>query len=374
MGTLQAVTTEPASILVVTVVHDPRDARIMQRQIRALLSAGDHVTFAAPFADYGVTPPLEVTSVNLPRAIGRRRGAALREARRTIARLGPRHDAVLLHDPELLVAAAGNDHPVVVWDVHEDTAAALALKSWLPSAARPAVASAVSGLESRAESRHHLLLAEERYRDRFEHAHPVVPNSTPVPDRVPPPERPEAVYVGRVSVERGGLDLIEVGRLLADRGVTVVVIGNGDDRMRGPLAEAHECGWITWEGFLPNDAALRRVEGSSAGLSLLHDQPNYRHSMPTKVAEYLARGVPVVTTPLPLAERLVLESGGGVVVPFGDPQAAAEAVIALVNDPERRRAMGASGHEYALRELNWNVDGPRFVAQLHAWIDESRQR
>ena len=37
------------------------------------------------------------------------------------------HDVILLHDPELLAAVAGlrrRRGPVVVWDVHEDTAAA----------------------------------------------------------------------------------------------------------------------------------------------------------------------------------------------------------------------------------------------------------
>ena len=43
---------------------------------------------------------------------------------------------------------------------------------------------------------------------------------------------------------------------------------------------------------MPNADALRLVEGSLAGLSLLQDEENFRHSMPTKVAEYMARGVP----------------------------------------------------------------------------------
>jgi len=36
--------------------------------------------------------------------------------------------------------------------------------------------------------------------------------------------------------------------------------------------------------------------------------------MPTKVAEYMAHGVPVVTTPLPLAVELVSAADGGFVV------------------------------------------------------------
>ena len=40
--------------------------------------------------------------------------------------------------------------------------------------------------------------------------------------------------------------------------------------------------------------------------------------MPTKVVEYMAHGVPVITTPLPLAVELVQNADCGFVVPFGD--------------------------------------------------------
>ena len=60
------------------------------------------------------------------------------------------------------------------------------------------------------------------------------------------------------------------------------------------------------------------VDGALAGLSLLQDEANFRHSLPTKVVEYMARGVPVVTTPLPRAAELATAHECGFVVPFGD--------------------------------------------------------
>ena len=52
-------------------------------------------------------------------------------------------------------------------------------------------------------------------------------------------------------------------------------------------------------GPLPHFEAMAVVAGASVGFSLLHDLPNYRASMPTKVIEYLAMGVPVVASDLP---------------------------------------------------------------------------
>ena len=60
-------------------------------------------------------------------------------------------------------------------------------------------------------------------------------------------------------------------------------------------------------GFVDGPAALRSIEGATIGLSLLRDLPSYRHSLPTKALEYLAHGVPVITTPLLEAQSIVEE-------------------------------------------------------------------
>ena len=105
---------------------------------------------------------------------------------------------------------------------------------------------------------------------------------------------------------------------------------------------------------MPNADALRLVEGALA-LTLLQDEPNFRHSMPTKIAEYMARAVPAVSTPLPLAAELVETADAGFVVPFNDPRAAADAILKLDADPDLRVQLGLRAHAYA-REA-W--PGPR---------------
>jgi Glycosyl transferases group 1 len=135
------------------------------------------------------------------------------------------------------------------------------------------------------------------------------------------------------------------------------------------LEPAVAAGLLRWHGYLPNDEAMIITGGALAGLSLLQDDPNFRHSMPTKVAEYMARGVPVITTPLPLAVDLVERHECGYVVPFAPATApaAAEAVLALQRDPALRDAMGERGHQGASQYLRWPEDARAFVAQLEQW-------
>jgi glycosyltransferase involved in cell wall biosynthesis len=357
-------------VVVCTVVHHPADARIYYRQIRALLDAGHQVTYIAPFGeweDFSERTGAALTTVTVPRAAGRRRVGALRAAKAAMAAQVPGADLLLVHDPELLlVLPPRRKRPPMVWDVHEDTVAALTTKAWLPAWLRPVAAGGVSFAERLAERRLHLILAEHGYAARFRGTHPVVPNTTYVPDVAAPPSGPRrVVYVGHISPDRGSAEMVALARQLAPHGIAVELIGPADAAARAHIEAAGDL--VTWHGFVPNSDALRLAEGALAGLSLLHNEANFQHSMPTKVVEYMARGVPVITTPLPLAVELVGSADCGFVVPFGDVAAAYDAILRLDADPDLRVKMGLRGHDAAQRTLGWPAAAHAFVAQLENW-------
>src|SRR5690606_12750224 len=244
------------SVLVVTVVHHPQDARIRHRQVPALLAAGWDVTYAAPFTGYGLPLPADeglaagrLHCVDVPRATGRRRLGALRHARRLVRGLGRRHDVVLVHDPELLLAVPRSQRSRAVWDVHEDTAAAVVAKPWLPRPARALAAAAVRGVERWAERHLTLLLAEYGYRGRLARDHGVVPNTGPVPPDASPPGPDRVVYLGSITLERGAREVVETGRLLRARtggAVTTHVMGPAHGPAEALVREAHERGDVHW--------------------------------------------------------------------------------------------------------------------------------
>jgi len=362
-------------VLVVTIVHHPADSRIRQRQIAALLQAGWKVTYAAPFTGYGVEQ-VEVpglTLVDLPRAQGRRRLRAIRAARALVRERAGDADVVLVHDPELLLATLGVRRTPVVWDVHEDTAASVGMKPWLPTWLGRPVAAIIRRVERSAERRVHLMLAEEGYRARFAGEHPVVPNTTMVPTESAAPDEPRVVYVGHLTRARGAEELIAAGALLHERTqgrLRMQLVGPADATCAALLADPPA--GVEWLGFRPYAEAMAVLDGALAGLSLLHDQPNYRVSLPTKVAEYLAHGVPAITTPLPAAVALVDAAQAGVVVPFvqgkADPVAVVNAVLGLDAAPEERRALGMRGHAYASEHLDWNRLSKEFVDYLGSLV------
>jgi len=369
-----------------TVVHNPEDARIRQRQINALLAAGWKVTHAAPFRAFGLeVPPARpadlgrgsLRCINIARSSGRRRLPAWRAARSVMRALAQDHDVVLVHDPELVLAAAGLGMKNLIWDVHEDPAAALQVKSWMPKQLRRPVAMAWRQAERIVERRHHLLLAEHSYQARFRRQHPVVANYVPVPRLIVPAGGARVSYLGSVTMSRGCATMIEVGRELRRRtngAVRLEVIGEAADAVaREALQNAAEAGDLCWLGFVRSAEALARVAGSLAGLCLLRDLPNYRVSLPTKIVEYCALGVPVITTPLPLAADLVKSENVGLEVPWDDPTAVVEAILKLRAKPELRWQMGANGHKLALRDYDWNRLSADFIQIMDTTASQLRQ-
>ncbi|PJI94267.1 glycosyltransferase involved in cell wall biosynthesis [Luteimicrobium subarcticum] len=354
-------------VLVVTVVHDPADARIRHRQIAAMVEAGWDVTYAAPFTAYGREPVAGVTAVDLPRAAGRRRLGAVRAARRLLAARTADVDVVLLHDPDLLLAVprrARRRGTAVVWDVHEDTAAAVTMRGWIPGPLRSLAAWGVRRAERWAERHVDLVLAEPGYVARFARPHPVVPNSVRVPAAFPDaPVQDRVVYLGKLTAARGARELVALGAALASE-VTVELVGPATGEVADELAAAAGRGDVDWAGFVPNDAALARLDGALAGLSLLHDEPNYAHSQPTKVFEYMAHGLPVVTTPNPASVQVVESAGAGLVVPFGDVAAAAAAVRRLRDDRPERDAMARRGYDDVRQHHDWGADRVAFLGIL----------
>lgn len=360
---------QPLRILIVTTVHDPEDARIRYRQIPALQEAGHQVAYAAPFSAFDREPPTGVRALDLPRSRGRRRLRALCAARALIARSGPAADAVLIHDPDLIPAVAGQVRglPPVVWDVHEDTSAALSMRDWVPAPIRRPLAAMVGLAERYMQSRHRLILAEHGYQKRFSRPHPVVPNTVPVPSASPPPPGDErVVYLGKITRARGGRELIELARRVPE--IRIEVIGPAEQEMVEDLRQAVQEDLLTWTGFLPNRDALLRLPGALAGISLLHDEPNYSHSPPTKLMEYMAHGIPTLTTPNPASAHLVRAAGAGAVVPFGDVDAAARVLRGWRADAAERRQLGAAGYRYAREELDWSTDAVRFVRDLERLV------
>jgi glycosyltransferase involved in cell wall biosynthesis len=131
------------------------------------------------------------------------------------------------------------------------------------------------------------------------------------------------LYVGRLSEEKGVLDLVE-----ACRGLPLVVVGDGPLRARVPGAL----------GFVP-PAGLGEYYERAAVVAA----PSRREGYGVAAREAMAWGRPVVATAVGGLVDAVEDDVTGVLVPPGDIPALRAAIGALLGDPERRARLGAAG-------------------------------
>ena len=69
---------------------------------------------------------------------------------------------------------------------------------------------------------------------------------------------------------------------------------------------------------------------------------------PLAILEAMASGCSVVASSVPLANSHMLDEGRGIVVPVGDAERTAAALIQLINDPILCRQIGSRAREYVV--------------------------
>jgi glycosyltransferase involved in cell wall biosynthesis len=164
----------------------------------------------------------------------------------------------------------------------------------------------------------------------------VIPSGADLPDQVrEPDEPPHVLYAGRLSPEKGVLELAA-----AARGLPLVVVGDGPLRDRVPGAV----------GFVPHRELLRYYERAAVVAC-----PSRREGYGVVCAEAMAHGRAVVVTPVGGMRDLVTDGESGLVVPVGDVGALRAALERLLGDPELRKRLGAAARERARERLSWSV-------------------
>lgn len=87
----------------------------------------------------------------------------------------------------------------------------------------------------------------------------------------------------------------------------------------------------------------------------------------------MARGVPVISTPLPLAVEALEASGAGFVVDHDEVQGVIDVTMQLLASTDLRVEMGQRGHAWVAEHHDWGRDGAEFVATLVRWSEDGQR-
>ena len=171
----------------------------------------------------------------------------------------------------------------------------------------------------------------------------VVPSGVSIPTSVGAPEEPpHLLYVGRLSAEKGVLDLVE-----AARGLPLRVVGDGPLRARVPGAA----------GFMPPGELGPWYERAAVVVA-----PSRREGYGVVVREAMAWGRPVVASAVGGLLDAVEDEVTGLRVAPGDVPALRAALERLLAEPALRARLGAAAREKAQRELSFDAAADAMVA------------
>ena len=186
---------------------------------------------------------------------------------------------------------------------------------------------------------------------------------------VEPSATPTVGYMGSISAARGSLATLEALGILRRQGLDcglelVGPISNGQTHAAELMQTATRLGLddVRISGWLPPHDAWRRIAPCRVGLALLEDRPNFRHSLPTKMLEYMAMGLPVVVSDFPLYRKIVEPAACGLCVDPADPPAIAAALGHLLKNPEEATAMGRRGRQAVLERYRWDAEARRLLS------------
>jgi len=171
----------------------------------------------------------------------------------------------------------------------------------------------------------------------------VVPVGVKIPDEVGPPENPPHVlFVGRLSVEKGVLELAE-----ACRGLRLVVVGDGPLHPR--VSDS--------VGFVAPSELGRWYERASVIAA-----PSRREGYGVAVREAMAWGRPVVATAVGGLADAIEHDVTGLLVSPRDVAALRAALERLLGDAVLRARLGAASRDKAVREFSLDAAADALLA------------
>lgn len=357
-----------------TTVHRWNDTRIFHKMCTSLARKGWEVDLIAPGEADAVIHGVRVKC--LPFSGSRLKRATVfafrvyRAARKTEA------DIYHFHDPELiwtgiLLRLSGRK---VVFDVHENIRAQIKVKKWLPF--RRFWSALYSVVDFFVQSLFFLVLAESSYRSLYRRK----PLKTEVvmnyPDtaalskfiRQNRADIPNGIfYVGGVTFERGIQTVMDALLELHEKNVPFHFhcVGPVSEEVRLQLLGLDKyAGFtkqVTFYGSLDVLEAYRISLECKVGLSILLPIENYMNSYSTKIFEYMAVGLPVITSDFPLYRDVVERHRAGLCVDPSDPCALEKAIAMILNDPSLAHELAKNGLESSAKEFNWE---PQFEKML----------
>lgn len=357
-----------------TTVHPRDDSRIRDKELSAL-----HAAFGVTVAMYVQDGQANETDRRAGFSImntgprqsrikrmtvgGWRMFQAVRRAKPLVAHF---------HDPELIPWALllrfwGIK---VVYDVHEDYPRQVIhngrIPKWLRHALSPLIA-ITEGFSSMFFDG--IVVVTDDIATRFPKHKTVLVRNFPIFDELQPPskrpmnDRPfEMTYIGTITQNRNIFRMIEAVASLRNSEARLRLAGKFSLEEDLKTAESMSA-WarVKFDGWQSREGITQMLADSRAGLVLLKPVPHEMVTLPIKLFEYMAAGIPVISSDFPLWRDIVDGAQCGICVDPMDTAAITGAMQWILDNPAEAEAMGARGRRAVKEVYSWESEQAHLV-------------
>lgn len=348
-----------------TSAHPRYDTRIFVKMCTSLALHGYKVSLVV--AD-GLGDEIK-NNVNIV-DVGGKAGGRINRMTKTVSRVFKQAieldaDLYHLHDPELMPIGLKlkRNGKKVIFDAHEDLPKQILAKPYLNYTARVLLSKLSALYEKWVCKKFDAIVAATPFiRDKFLQINKATldVNNFPVIKEFASSSRwsdkkDETVYIGGISKIRGIQQTVDAMELV--QGARLNLAGKFNEKsIEESVKKA--AGWqkVNELGHLKRQEVGAVLAKSKVGLVTLHPTVNYLDSLPVKMFEYMAAGIPVVASNFPLWKKVVEGSDCGVCVDPLDVNAVAKAIQYLIDHPNVSEAMGMRGREAVEEKYNWGIE------------------
>lgn len=361
----------------ITSVHTRYDTRIFHKECSSLARAGYDVTLlvAEKPGSHSVCEKKNGVAI-VPVAFNpKNRVERIKKASSVMGKAAAEVSADIyhFHDPELLplalkIKCAGKK---VIFDSHEDVAAQIMEKSWIPAALRPIIAGSYYLYARRALKEMDYLIGVtpslveklKRINKKTEMItnYPIIDNKQ-LRDVAPRIKAKSFAFAGGIC-ENWTHETILDALLKTD--ATYTLMGSGDDEYISRLKRHPAWSKVKFYGRVPHEKVADIMSCCLAGLAMLNYSLNSGGRLGTlgntKLFEYMAIGLPLICTDFILWGRIIEKWQCGICVPPCDADALAKAMQYLLDNPDIAKQMGENGRRAVLEEFNWGIEEKKLL-------------
>ena len=180
---------------------------------------------------------------------------------------------------------------------------------------------------------------------------------------------PLILSIGRLIEKKGFSDLIAACVILKEHGreFTCEIVGEGplEAELRSQISDGQLHDDVRLSGpSLQAEIAAKLAAATVFVLPSVREEGGGMDNLPTVIAEAMAAGLPVISTPVAGVPEMVAHESNGTLVSEHDPRAICAAIERLMDNPTRAREQGRAGREIA--EAKFSIkNSARELARLY---------